>query len=949
MRGKRLIKRIFTFSSVLLIVLMLNLTISPTYLALGSGEVTVFNLAPQARIFKPIIDMELSDRGMLEFVVMSAIKKDPSLFIEDNRPTRNMFSRLAAGKTVEALFSNAEKLDLDIGSKFGEKNISAVYVVPCYVDKVPYYVQLLSYNDDSCKISMFSSKEFQGYMSELVRDGFLPSDSAKKMLEGLESFAATDATYASFIDSTDESVRSVEVFLELIGAAKISSSLKERVGAGDVILSKEPVMFPGSILVGEDTDTQARALSILKSVLVDHGVDPHAAEKAFSGFWGLWEQKNEGIFDIDEVDPNLKIMMREIESGIDDQASNEGGIEFRSKAYESTPDLEGYELEDCLETIRDIKMVFRKVAEHDMSDKLKPYYEMYKYNLQIERLVKEEAFEKAAMLRDRIRALEERLGINDENREETAAEYKGVFDSMPGINPNSIRIEDISRLILPTDIVMPDGIVKINQNFVKLMYKISRKGLKLDNGDIILKTSEGEEDMGNLYYSILYALAIHTLRGHFPMDEDGMVNYNSDEYESQGERGNSHIYVNLLAMSYYWIELVERHKYPESRLEVFMEKYPHVFRKLTAEQKKTLPGHLLDLCADLIDRKASPLPLPVVKTVANAKNVENIVKESHPDASSNEGGQAMEGQSKGERYGDLAARVFRAISFDQKGLFEYDIFDDFKGITPEKVSGTLDFLREIGLIILTGSKDAEGGRIARGIPVSLEDKLAVCDILEKEEDVQKIKAQVYEVVDTRWPTAVIDALVDGKYPKALADPKKGEKAVLALEMDWIPDEQRSFILPLIQELEKLGPDSPIEVVRKKPGETAAEFAERIVKMTEDGKVKPENVVVLASESTINLDEFSSIRASDDRDKKKAFMAGVNPGNLTGDSYIRIMEMISMAMRMAAWQDPLSSHSSKIELEFKNNRIVTFIPKIEPIDIMGLKRIYEAQLRILQAA
>lgn len=98
------------------------------------------------------------------------------------------------------------------------------------------------------------------------------------------------------------------------------------------------------------------------------------------------------------------------------------------------------------------------------------------------------------------------------------------------------------------------------------------------------------------------------------------------------------------------------------------------------------------------------------------------------------------------------------------------------------------------------------------------------------------------------------------------------------------------------------------------------------------------VVVLAGESTAKSDEFAGLRA----DEKNAFVAGVNNRELTTDSYIRLLEMLTIALKLSAGLE-ISLDNTHIAITKDNERhIYIFLPHADPMDYERLKVIYEVQ-------
>lgn len=98
------------------------------------------------------------------------------------------------------------------------------------------------------------------------------------------------------------------------------------------------------------------------------------------------------------------------------------------------------------------------------------------------------------------------------------------------------------------------------------------------------------------------------------------------------------------------------------------------------------------------------------------------------------------------------------------------------------------------------------------------------------------------------------------------------------------------------------------------------------------------VLVLAGEDAVKSDDFATLR----NDEKGAFVVGINNQELTTDSYIRLMEMLTLALKLSVGLEiTRDSTSIKITRDDKLH-IYIFIPHAEPMDYEQLKTIYEVQ-------
>ena len=272
-------------------------------------------------------------------------------------------------------------------------------------------------------------------------------------------------------------------------------------------------------------------------------------------------------------------------------------IRFRDEAYTQMLDIKGVELSDCQATIADIEKVFHDVAE----------VEMLRHNAAA-----------AAGLK------------------------KGPIPphDMPGLDAETVCVEyftvsgehsDDKNCLLPTSIVTPDGtdtfLIRLNANFVRLMHMLSLDGLKDHAGDIHdCPAQEPPVVLGNTYWSILYSVALHALRGALAINDYGFAVLAPNRPGATGQRGRGHGYVNTLAMLFYWVVIVELNLNPIQRVRVFMKKYPQIFDGLSPEQAEKLPQHLYELASNLVTNHVIPKKLYVCPTGMTEEDMAGIVR-----------------------------------------------------------------------------------------------------------------------------------------------------------------------------------------------------------------------------------------------------------------------------------------------------------------------------------
>ncbi|MEA3488865.1 MAG: HEAT repeat domain-containing protein, partial [Candidatus Omnitrophota bacterium] len=229
------------------------------------------------------------------------------------------------------------------------------------------------------------------------------------------------------------------------------------------------------------------------------------------------------------------------------------------------------------------------------------------------------------------------------------------------------------------------------------------------------------------------------------------------------------------------------------------------------------------------------------------------------------------------------------------------------------------------------------------------------DRIDLPDNVISAAADIRENIDTLGTDSVIAALIT----LARSAGREDQKLIIGLETDWIPEYERGgmqhgAINPLIGEIESLGDTlksmglDNVRVVHS----GSNDLAEELLKEAEETSTKLSNVVVLASNNTINSERFDGLRST--RQKKRAFLAGIDTRELdkakTTDSQINVIQiigMISIALELAMGKEapdlPLIAEYDKAL------RIVIFLPKAEPLEYEQLKRLYKMRMLALQAA
>ena len=884
--------------SFLLIFTLTHYIVSPSYPVSALRPAAWVNLCPQMRS-GPLLDKDLGDAHILASFIMYNLKEAGPGSINSPDKMNDLFSDLGT-KTVEALFSKAESIEFknnDAGGKEG-----TILLVPCRVDSQPFYAYVILYKDGRTRIGIHTQKEYAEHCKALLEKGKLSAEEFSRLRRALP-LAAPDI---AVVHRSDKSVSLAAGFFEKIYSGELKQRLGELLDGGKLLIAGGPALASGGLILDRSRHEQDRAWSIIEQLLTGQGILQPERDRFRAAFEKYCE--NMDSFDLGSFDPGLGLLVLVIAAR---------GVKLAPEAYTQMTDIsdvdttsDGYHA-----VVRDVEKVFRDVA----------FYEM---------------------------------GLKEKNGD-------GNVRKIPEAKlPYKVVIERLSDHVLPeSSITEENGIftIRVNENFVKLMYKLSELGLRGRKGGIrdVYEDKYADEvvvggtgsvsdwidawsfpedqadleihNLGNLYFSILYSVALYDIRGRFKV-KNGAVVLNLDEEFAAGERGEGHLYVNLIAMSVFWFAILQNsYDFYSKAFRDFMINNSGIFNGLEQEKK--------DMIADVVEnlllfwefdedfhepqslaRIPAPTPAAVFRLLgegpATVREISDRFGGAGPEAVQETVTRSLADLM---RFGVINEAVFR-----NGDVVELSEFKEFS--RREK--------REPVYEILPMTGDQLGG--AQGILDEL-----VMSPGEEEFKKARTRMRILALMEPVWARAVAKEV---ERQEARAAKEEGGKVLIAIETGWIPDEQDVFIKGLVQEVDKLGRGGCVQVIRG-PADT---LAGRLMDTVRKERIPLTNVVVLAGRDTIEREEFAPIRARNDGDTDKAFLVGVDARDLTRDSYIRLMEMLTMALRMAFGRVPLSDHPA-IEVNKLNSRLVIFIPKAEPLDLYGIKKLYDSQKTVLAAA
>ena len=499
-------------------------------------------------------DPQIESTGKLAVILMEDFRQsgmDPEKFFNGSEPAKNYFS--SRGGHIFRMFKD-HTVEIKPGDEY-KGPLSRIYVLPIYYDDSPHYAYLVQNKDGEWGADVHTPEEFSADCLQWMffEPGVQELRARLAVEEGLFK------TSLFFVDDSDAAVAAVKDFLKRCGIPAMAGQIDRLISEKRLLLCDRPAeLYVDSILVTESADVNSRAASILREIFAMNSEDFDMFRGAFGEY--LKDAEN---FALNATSPELMVYAATIDKNLSGAAGNEGNMRFSNEAYSYMFYVDDRTEDDAEEVLGDLKEALVKIAEYDMPVELRDKYELYKAWAMLERKPQRTSgnmilvdFKAIAEAPERVRELEEKLGITDNNRAGTKSEYAALFNAMPGIAQDNIIMKDFySGLtekgfnrggVLPTDRVHPSGLLEFNVNFLKLLSKY-KEDLGGENGRILdievgneivdeLQISDPKV-LGEIYTSILYAIAIHTIRGHFPKMLDGTVLFNPDEFIAQRVRG----------------------------------------------------------------------------------------------------------------------------------------------------------------------------------------------------------------------------------------------------------------------------------------------------------------------------------------------------------------------------------------------------------------------------
>ena len=222
---------------------------------------------------------------------------------------------------------------------------------------------------------------------------------------------------------------------------------------------------------------------------------------------------------------------------------------------------------------------------------------------------------------------------------------------------------------------------------------------------------------------------------------------------------------------------------------------------------------------------------------------------------------------------------------------------------------------------------------------------AILTVLRDSRDTQEpvdditLKSGVYKILEPSWASVLANEVTKG--PAAKAASITGQKMVFVIETDWIPSEQQSFVAGLVQEIEKMGDKGAFLIIRASSKDVKTKLMETLQKEN----LTMDRAIILASKDTVWNKDFAPLVSRSNEDKTKPFVFAVDPKDLKSDSYVRVVQMMLIALRLTTTQ--LSCNVFRMKIQKYNDRLFLIMPSADPMSFDDMKKIYDEQRALIQ--
>ena len=875
------------------LILVISLLLFPV--SYGKGENVSFpsenTIVPESRL-SPLSNPEIARKMKIKTALWVSLKQSPDLFskLTDQTIKKNNYRFNHGQEKVECGFSKSKIVWA------GEENeLNTIIFVPCRIEDKSFGAYLFRDNFGMISIILYSKEEQKEFLSNIKKvDSRIHPKYFKDTIISDESYEKNNIFV---VKKGDTALALVSRFLSDIGAKSLNDGLDIITDNNQLLAADGAYIVSPGIIINSQENEQAQANSILMQLfmLVDGSIslsDLNFYKKAFVEY----------IDDSKEFN-NLSSQVKERVSYFDKNLSLSS---FNS--YSEFLDIVG-------------KQKFK--TPQDTSDFL------------IESVAND------------IRKIVEKVSQEE------------MFKNDPPVK--KIKIGNISQAVVPPAILDSKGTMVVNENFARCLLLLKEE-FELDDlgGNISMESSfyEGKQLEFNIYETLIYSFVINYMNAAVIARKDVTDKWQRDML-SKGEFGNKYGYINFLGYLYYKFVIAEMGEgFWSEDIKSFLLKHPEIWRKFRKETEASSDQAIVDgINADLYKLKQffetvryAEAPIyferfPREEIISYLDVFEYLCENKHRPWTVEDLGKVFGGDLDENDAIKYDAPLRRSVDFLEKiGIINsFEIVDLGKGPKRYKYQYVTDLMQDGKTPEIVAKKYYMVAPLDEKEQVpAIRSLLTSC--MRKPKEVYEAKTIVLDLIGENWTRTFLGNLKRViNEAKVFKKENITKKILIGLETGWVPEGQKKPIGELRSILRQLDLEGIVEIVEGDSESIGSVMQDRMIKEN----LIPQQVIAMVSKDTLEKSNLKKELGFEGNKAEDPFIVGVDPSNLTDDSYIRIMEMLVMALRRSFKILPIAEHPD-IEVIINKDGTIIFIPSAEPLGDLA-ERYYTRQRKVLLSA
>ncbi len=447
---------------------------------------------------------------------------------------------------------------------------------PVTFNGVYFYVCRVMDRNGKEGLEVFSCEHFNPYEKKFDID------------RGSGEIKLTSPSAVSCVSAADSAVTNAISFFNALGLEHIALELGRTAEDGRIYITDIETDAPyGSIFLSLGRHGQNLAAVLIAAYLKMLDADILAPDiRAIKNAYNSYVSSVSSFSAEEHIEEGLLMTLLSMETSLKNPAANEGGLKLHPSAYSHMIDLSGVSMKDCedIGVIEDVRKIFTEVVEH--------FYGMKWVKAYVAQM--------------------------DGKPDIKVPPHVTKKENLPG-KGDRLLIRKISNGLLPSALSLENGTIILNENFLKMLYKIKKDffigdqkydgyligGIYDNEVSIFDETDMHTPYLGNFYISLIYSVAYHEIKGHYEINDEGEFIHRRDENKAQAMRGGSKsVYVNVIAVSAYLLGFVEGGiRISGWKIEDFVRENPALFSNVpnsmrVQDRKKNLTCSIYSFFAD---------------------------------------------------------------------------------------------------------------------------------------------------------------------------------------------------------------------------------------------------------------------------------------------------------------------------------------------------------------